>query len=64
MPPAVGMVVFSDFTGFAEAVMADGGESRLVWLDDPAATGVELVGAKAANLAVSANAGLPMPCQL
>ncbi|WP_076818586.1 PEP/pyruvate-binding domain-containing protein [Pseudofrankia asymbiotica] len=40
--------------------MADGGEARLVWLDDPAATGVELVGAKAANLAVSANAGLPV----
>ncbi|OHV31442.1 MULTISPECIES: PEP/pyruvate-binding domain-containing protein [Pseudofrankia] len=40
--------------------MADGGGPRLVWLDDPAATGVELVGAKAANLAVSAGAGLPV----
>jgi len=40
--------------------MADGGGPRLVWLDDPAATRVELVGAKAANLAVSANAGLPV----
>lgn len=39
--------------------MANGG-SRFVWLDDPAATAVDLVGAKAANLATSANAGLPV----
>jgi len=36
------------------------GGPRFVWLDEPAATEVELVGAKAANLAVSAGAGLPV----
>jgi rifampicin phosphotransferase len=39
---------------------ADESGPRIVWLDDPAATATRLVGAKAANLAVSANAGLPV----